>query len=223
MEKVKPEDVPLRLDGEALLAVAQRAFPRHASRTHWVIAATVLGRIFDDRLFEWDSYGKYPSCQLWAEEQADISSGEYGRLLDLWRMMRGSPDILTEEWLDLSKAKALILVRVHKLGCMERKWVTDAKITPLTVLTRRVANLGGEAWCTWSVRMPVELRVVCDRALELALAHELTPELLKDKDPAYLINHKSIRFRLVEAIMAHWILSPPALDSCDEKAKTDAQ
>ena len=190
---------PWLLPTEAVVDEARRlALP--TERPHWSTLAVLIGRIELERLHQPD----FETVRAFCLHEFELAPRDTDELLALWRMMRdGFPSLAYEAWQELSKARALEVLRAVKLGGDVRAFYARA----LAARSARefsedlVRLLGAaEPWRRLDFAVPESLSQLIEAAHLLAL-----PLVKRDAAPEDL-DKPHVRIAALEVVMRHFVV-----------------
>lgn len=161
---------PRTLNYIDLVRFAKALLVREDKRTHWSVAAIVLGRITDECIYARTEYGAYGNEEEWAKETLGMTRGEFRLALKLYRLMGRASSVSAETWLTLSKPRALLLDEVLAAGGDITEWCMKAKGTTTRDFEAEVRRqLKEDVFLTLTIRYPESMKEMVEEAFRRAL------------------------------------------------------
>lgn len=190
---------PWLLPSEDVVAETRKlALP--TARPHWSTLAILVGRIADEKLHQPDFETPRAFC-LSEFEMAPRDTDEY---LVLWRMLRDAfPTLRYEAWLELSKARALEILRAVKLGGDVHAFYTRALAarSAKEFAEDLVRLLGAaEPWKRLDFAVPESLAQLVEAAMTLALP------VVKPGAGVEALDQAGVRIVCLEEVMRHYVV-----------------
>lgn len=191
---------------DELRETARRLIRRQGDDGHWSVAATILGRIEDERL--WERYtdasdAPYRSTRQYATEELGLPGDEVMTLLKLWHAMRTAREagVPFDVWATLPKSRAIILRRAIDAGGDPKRWVEKALAAKTVAEFTEAFHVRAGGKEPKFQRVMLELPPPVADLFEAALVLQL-PNVLDEPspDPAR-VNDRDVRFRCVEALV----------------------
>lgn len=177
--------------------------PKDPTR-HWTVLAAMIGTVEDRQAWsEW----RFRSLRAWAESELDMRPADTMESLKLWRLVQGS-HLEIEAWAEVSKGKALVVMRALALGGDPATWIRKALDAESAEALREelLRYLGKELWVEWKVQLPEDLLELVQAAMVLALREIPDIELPNDRAALLVLaEQKEFKFRCLEVVMKHYI------------------
>jgi len=168
-----------------------RAIAQPHETAHWSELAQILGRIRDEQLYL--VYG-HPTARAYAVNELDLPPATYVELVErLWPLMlTHQATVPLARWREVSRVRALVLLRVIGAGGDVERWIDAAIQVRRSTEFQEIVDraLGLESWTEFRVRIPRTLEPTVKAAMVATLPTVLDttapdPARAEDGDVAF--------------------------------------